>query len=151
MPNDTRNWKYNILLLSCWEIKNMHDRCGVHMKKQFLAILMSILCLVGCGEQKGQNIETIRDEKEVLVLAVFDENPEVNKQVELFNQNNNTYKIEIQKYGRAAWTEDDGIARLQREIISGEGPDIIDFGWDYTTSDITGRNAEGRKLCIKEK
>ncbi len=112
------------------------------MKKKFLVILMSILCLVGCGAKKEHTIEYTEDEKEVLILATFDENPEVNKQVELFNQNNDTYKIEIQKYGRAAWTEDDGISRLQREIISGEGPDIIDFGWDYTTSDIAGKYTE---------
>lgn len=26
--------------------------------------------------------------------------------------------------------------------MSGEGPDLIDFGWDYTTSDIVGKYTE---------
>ena len=112
------------------------------MKKRLLVILMSVLCLAGCGRQKEQSDERAVDEKTTLTLAIFDENPEVNKQVERFNQSNDIYKIEIKKYGRASWTEDDGIARLQREIISGEGPDIIDFGWDYSTSDIAGKYTE---------
>lgn len=112
------------------------------MKKRLLVILMLVLCLVGCGAQKEQSSEITEDGRTTLVLAIFDENPDVNKQVELFNQSNDTYKIEIQKYGRASWSEEDGVSKLQREIISGEGPDIIDFGWDYSTSDIAGKYTE---------
>lgn len=46
------------------------------------------------------------------------------------------------KYSRSFTGEDDGMQKLQREIISGEGPDIIDFGQNYAKSDVIGKYTE---------
>lgn len=112
------------------------------MKKRILIFILTALFVTGCGARNEQSQETDENGKEVLVIATFEDNPAVNKQVDLFNQNNDTYKIEIKKYERATQSEEDGVAKLQREIMSGKGPDIIDFGAEYTTSDIAGKYTE---------
>lgn len=76
------------------------------------------------------------------MLATFDNNMYLQKQVEKYNQTHDDYRIEIQRYERSEQIEEDGVLKLQREIISGEGPDIIDFGSGYTTSDIVGEYTE---------
>lgn len=116
------------------------------MHKGIIIVLTLILLLTGCGESKKQVTE---DGKEILVLASFGENQKINEQVEAFNQKNKNYKIEIKRYERSEQPEDDGIAQLQREIMSGEGPDIIDFGWGYTVSDIAGKYTEDLLPYIK--
>lgn len=105
------------------------------MKKVIFVLLMVALCLSACSDQKEQG-------PEILVLATFQENPELHRQVDLFNQNHKDYRIEIQNYQRSLQMEEDGIAMLQREIISGRGPDLIDFGAEYATSDILGGYTE---------
>lgn len=93
----------------------------------------------------------------VLVLAVFDQSSYLQKQVELYNQSHEDFRIEIEQYIRSEKPEEDGVLRLQREIVSGNGPDLIDFGGGYTTSDIVGRytenlsaylGEEGRQACF---
>lgn len=112
------------------------------MKKRILLFLLAILFVTGCGAQNKQSQEMNENEKEVLVLATFEENSKITKQVDIFNQNNDTYKIEIKTYERTTQSEEDGVAKLQREIMSGKGPDIINFGVEYTTSDIAGKYTE---------
>lgn len=101
------------------------------MKKIFILLITVMLLFGGCSseEQLGPK---------VLTLAVFEENQSVAEQVVEFNKNNPEYQIEIVEYSRSVVPQEDGRAKLQREIMSGEGPDIIDFGSFYTTSDITG-------------
>ncbi len=82
------------------------------------------------------------DDREPLVIAVFGDSQELSSQAALINQSSKDYRIEIKKYERSHLGEEDGIARLQREIMSGEGPDIINFGAEYTTSDIVGGYTE---------
>lgn len=112
------------------------------MKKVIFLLLMVALCLSACSDQKEQG-------PEILVLATFQENPELHRQVDLFNQNHKDYQIEIQNYQRSLQKEEDGIAMLQREIISGRGPDLIDFGAEYATSDILGGYTENLMPYLK--
>lgn len=104
-----------------------------------LSLVIPALCLSACGIKPGENS---LEEPEVLVLAAFEENGERSRQVELFNETHDDYKIEVQMYERSEKLEEDGRARIQREIISGKGPDLIDFGTGYATSDIVGRYTE---------
>ena len=103
------------------------------------ALAFASVCLAACGANPGGSV---LKEPEVLLLAAFEENGERSRQVELFNETHDDYKIEIQMYERSEKLEEDGRARLQREIISGKGPDMIDFGTGYATSDIVGRYTE---------
>lgn len=105
------------------------------MKKKIAIFLFLVMCLSACGRS------TEDDESQQatnLILATFDNNAYLQKQVELYNQTHDDYQIEIKRYDRSEQLEEDGVLLLQREIISGRGPDIIDFGSGYTTSDIVG-------------
>lgn len=109
------------------------------MFRKVVLLAMMVLCLTGCGVQ-----ENVGNEKEpaILTLAMFEKNSQLREQVALFNQNNTEYQIEIVEYQRSEILEEDGRAKMQREIISGKGPDIIDFGSTYASSDIVGGYTE---------
>lgn len=113
------------------------------MKKKIILLLILALCLTSCGRQetKGQT---------VLILATFQENSELHNQVDLFNQNHKDYRIEVKSYQRSSQSEDDGIAQIQREIIAGSGPDLIDFGDYYSNTDIIGGYTENLLPYLEE-
>ena len=113
------------------------------MKKFFLLCVVLVLLLVGCKNDTEDEVTT-------LTLASFGDNSELSEQVELFNQNHTDYKIEIKQYQRSEHIEEDGIAQLQKEIISGKGPDIINFGMDYSVTDIMGEYTENLYPYITE-
>lgn len=95
------------------------------------------------GEQQvGEQGSMTEDDRTLLVLGVFDDGRELADEISLFNQSSGEYRIEIKKYERSYLGEEDGLARLQREIMTGEGPDIIDFGAGYAVSDIMGGYTE---------
>lgn len=111
------------------------------MKRSFIIFFVAVLLLVSCGS--NDELESDKKQETVtLILAVFDDNTELRRQVEIFNEEHEPYHIEIQKYERSEKPEEDGLLRLQREIASGEGPDVIDYGGYYATSDIVGRYTE---------
>lgn len=128
------------------------------MKRALLALLILVATLAACGRDgEGQEEGRTEGQAEVLVLAAFDQSSYLRRQVELYNQSQDDYRIEIQQYERSEIPEEDGVLRLQREIVSGNGPDLIDFGNGYTTSDIVGKytedlsaylGEEGRKACF---
>lgn len=64
-------------------------------------------------------------EREVLKLAMFAEDADMNQAVAWFNRQSDAYKIEICLYEGLDKT--DGVDRLQADIASGEIPDIIDL------------------------
>lgn len=107
------------------------------MKIKLTILLVLFLCLTGCGKK----VENESQEK-VLILASFDSSTSLKKEVNRFNQENLDYKIEIKEYVRSEHPQEDGILLLQREIVSGEGPDLIDFGRNYAVSDIVGEYTE---------
>lgn len=95
------------------------------------------------GEQQdGESGSTPEDDRTPLVIGVFDDGRDLADAISLFQQRNGAYRIEIKKYERSYLGEEDGLSRLQREIMTGEGPDIIDFGAGYATSDIVGGYTE---------
>lgn len=122
---------------------------GIFRKKQkvFMGALLgallcgTVLCMTACGGTKQPDSQA-GDDVTTLVLAVFEETSKLQEQVASFNERHTDYQIETALYERSEQAEEDGIARLQREIMSGRGPDIIDFGREYATSDIVGRYTE---------
>ena len=105
--------------------------------KKLLLLVVLVLGLTACGkEEEPVNGVTI------LKLAMFQDNPQVREQVLLFNEAHTDYQIEIVEYKRSNNPQEDGVAKLQREIISGDGPDIIDFGTSFSISDIVGEYTE---------
>lgn len=104
------------------------------MKRTIILFLVLSLVLSGCGQQQKES------GKKKLVLASFGTSPELENQVAIFNEGNERYSIEIEQYNR--YEEGDGIDRLQKEIVSGRGPDIINFGREYMITDIVGNYTE---------
>lgn len=119
------------------------------MKRSIVLALGVVLTLTACGNP-GEPEENRAGKVTTLTLAAFGENRKLNEQVALFNERNTQYQIQVEQYERSEQAESDGIARLQREIISGEGPDLIDFGRQYATSDIVGRYTEDLKPYLAE-
>lgn len=107
------------------------------MKKIMLICLIVILLIGGCGVSQEQTEETV-----TLVIASFGDNREIHEQAAIFNENHTDYQIEIRQYFRYEQEEGDGIQKLQREIVSGNGPDIINFGREYSVTDILGEYTE---------
>ena len=107
------------------------------MKKVMLICLTAIWLIGGCGASQGQTKGAV-----TLVIASFGDNEEIHEQADIFNENHTDYQIEIRQYFRYEQEEGDGIQRLQREIVSGNGPDIINFGRAYSVTDILGEYTE---------
>lgn len=107
------------------------------MYKRLLLLIVLLLGLTACGkeEEPVNGVTTLK-------LATFENNAQVREQVLLFNESHTDYQIEIVEYKRSTNAQEDGVAKLQREIISGEGPDIIDYGRSFSTSDIVGEYTE---------
>lgn len=117
------------------------------MKKVFVICMCVMLLLTGCGMwqdegYQGKVAESKEEKAVTLVLATFGNNAELREQVLAFNESHTNYQIEIKEYQRYEQEEGDGIARLQREIVSGNGPDIINFGYGYSVTDILGKYTE---------
>lgn len=117
------------------------------------------MCLTACGGNADNGVTQesaapaqaaygreadngVTQEPTVLVLASFEDSPYLQRRVELYNQTHADYQIEIKRYERSENMEEDGVLLIQREIISGEGPDIIDFGNGYATGDTAGAYTE---------
>ena len=117
------------------------------MKIKLVILFALFICMVACGKKT----EDSQEEKTVMVLATFEGSTILKTQVEQYNQKNADYRIEIKHYERSEDPKEDGILLLQREIVLGEGPDLIDFGNGYTTSDIVGGYTEDLFLYLDEK
>ncbi|MCD7842528.1 MAG: extracellular solute-binding protein [Lachnospiraceae bacterium] len=126
------------------------------MKKSFrimLCIFMLCGLLSGCAVGgESEQVEDVPKEPVTLTLATFSTNPatlsklgaddydpSVLQLVEQFNATHTDYQIEVAYYSHYDDPYLDGIAVIQREIVSGEGPDIIDFGIDYSVVDTVGK------------
>mgnify|MGYP003174579249 FL=1 len=107
-------------------------------KLRLFIILIIAVCLTACGK----NAEEETKNQKVLVLANFDNSEYLREQVKQYNEMQQEYRIEIKQYERSEEVEEDGVLLLQREIAAGKGPDMINFGSGYTTSDIVGGYTE---------
>lgn len=101
------------------------------LKNQFLFFIIMIfsgVLLAGCtgkGNDSGKNLS-----KESITLGILYRNQQISKMVKQFNENNADYEIEVIDYS----TYESGIDRMVYDMISGKGPDIINFGGGYSES-----------------
>lgn len=143
--------KPHFLLYSSWEIENCFDYSTRRnkLKKTITGILIFAFLITSCGFENDKkvekpNVEKLMSESDTttLILATFNEDNDMLKQVELFNQTNEDYQIELKVYERSSDPAEDGLLKIQREIVSGNGPDMIDFGYSYSTSDVVAEYTE---------
>ena len=94
-----------------------------------MAFFTVLFFLTACGRYEDNVSE---DGRTILTLGTISANQDLKKQVETYNQNNSEYLIEIKTYGDQAVAGADAVSMIQMEIATGEGPDIIDFGYLYS-------------------
>lgn len=112
------------------------------MKRLLCICLVICFTCCGCKEQLKSEKNLEKQETVTLTLATFEENPELMEQVVAFNEKNSAYQIEVKLYTYYEQTIGDGVDKLKREVVSGNGPDIINFGSTYSISDILGEYTE---------
>ena len=99
-------------------------------KKGIIVVLFAVsIFLTACSDITDNDS---KGERTVLTLGTDSANQELRKQVEIFNQQNSAYLIEIKTYGNMAVAGTDAVDLMQMEIAAGKGPDIIDFGYLYS-------------------
>ena len=110
------------------------------MKKISLMLLTFLAsALMACGRYEGENTRT---DGVILELAVLEKNRELQKQVENFNNSQKEVSIVINEYESIQLEGEDGLSLIKREIAMGKGPDIIDFGTNYSKSAIVDEYTE---------
>ena len=121
------------------------------MKKTVLlaALAVTAMALSGCGDKK--DVAHASEGRTKLTIAVIDDDYNLEDYISEFNSSQNKYYVEKsgEEYCRSYGDEDeeeepmeDGIIKLQRQVVCGEGPDIIDFGTGFNTGDIVGEYTE---------
>ena len=99
-------------------------------KKGIIVVLFAVsIFLTACGDITSNDLE---GERTVLTLGTVSANQDLREQVEIFNQQNSAYLIEIKTYGDMTVAGTDAVDLMQMEIAAGKGPDIIDFGYLYS-------------------
>ncbi|MCD8327331.1 MAG: ABC transporter substrate-binding protein [Lachnospiraceae bacterium] len=68
--------------------------------------------------------------------------PSLDEPIQQFQEEHEGYQVVLTAYQRSAEAEEDELALLQREIVSGEGPDVILFFGGYDMTDIVGGYTE---------
>lgn len=108
------------------------------MKKQILWILL-ILCLslTGCNAKSSSATET-----KTLTLAVFESEFQLSRSrllqwVNLYNENHSDIIIEIVNYLDNYSDPFEALNQIKIEISAGKGPDMINFGGQYSPLDAS--------------
>lgn len=103
----------------------------------------ALVLLGGCGRKTGSSDSAEqKEDKEILVLATFNGSEELTAQVEIFNETHEDFAIEIKEYGYSVLTGEDTLDAVRREIATGKGPDIINFGTEFTGNALEGNYTE---------
>lgn len=108
------------------------------MKKHIVWIML-ILCFsfTGCNAKSSTATET-----KTLTLAVFESESQLSRSkllqwVNLYNENHSDLKIEIVNYLDNYSDPFEALNQIKIEISAGKGPDIINFGGNYSPIDAS--------------
>jgi len=111
------------------------------MKKSSMKILMVVSMVLLFCTACGRGVEECETRK-TLTIAILEENRELSKQAEIFNQTHENIKVCLKQYKEEMLEGDDSLSPIRREIAAGGGPDIIYYGIEYKTSAILGEYTE---------
>ncbi len=84
---------------------------------------------IGAGDRQGDDMT---GGTTTLILGTAYVNSSLRKQVDNFNRQNTGFFIEIKEYGGELIEGSSAVDLMQMEISAGKGPDIIDFGYQYS-------------------
>lgn len=88
----------------------------------FMAVLLFTLILTACGRKNG---ETVNETQMTLVYATMYLDQEMSAWIAEYNLTHENCQIQVREYGRDDFEE--GLMRLNAEIVQGNGPDLIDL------------------------
>lgn len=117
-----------------------------------LILSLSTLFAQGCSDSnkpeavnKPETVnksEAVKQSETVHIKVVaFDGNSDLVDMANRYNESHDDVEIEVEfrsRYEDLENLSENGVDRLKREIATGKGPDIIDFGPFYTPADILG-------------
>lgn len=104
-------------------------------RTSFIAVIfIMVMLMAACGDRAGK--ETANT-KAVLTLGTVSSSASLKKQVDAFNKNNAHIRIEIKEYEETNIDGNDAIDMIQMEIAAGKGPDIVDFGYQYSPYSVS--------------
>ncbi|MDR0220690.1 MAG: extracellular solute-binding protein [Lachnospiraceae bacterium] len=102
------------------------------MKKCFLTALIIFSLAFGACTVPSEDARMT-----TLTLATFERNRELDNWVSYFNSTHHDIQVEIVNYATESLDPYDAINRLKAEIVSGKGPDLVDFGYYYSPLDAS--------------
>lgn len=108
------------------------------MKKHIFWILL-ILCFPFAGCSAGASAET---ETKTLTMAVFESESQLRRSnllqwINQYNENHSDIKIEIVNYLDQYADLEEALTQIKIEINAGKGPDMINFGRQYSPVDVS--------------
>lgn len=96
-----------------------------------LATAVSLIFLQACSK------DTDFEGEKVIRIATPSYTTELKDVIGTFTKQTG-YRVEVEEYEKEPYLGVDETDRIKAEIIAGNGPDIIDFGYDYSPKDILG-------------
>lgn len=108
------------------------------MKKHIIWILLTLCFLfAGCGMKPSMDAET-----KILTLAVFENKSQLSASkllqwINLYNENHSDVKIEVVNYLDNYSNPFEALKQIKIEISTGKGPDMINFGGQYSPLDAS--------------
>ena len=116
--------------------------------KKSICIILGIITFLGAITGCSKNNVGSTGKTQIVLAMVYANEDMVRKdtlledQVALFNQKHEDCEIVIKNYYRSETLFEDGVNLIEREIVSGEASDIIDYQYEYNKSDIIGQYTE---------
>lgn len=90
------------------------------------------------GDEAGMAAEPAAMDSTVITLGTLEGNYDLNDMASRFHELYPEYRIEVKVYGSGMYGDTDGLNELRMEIVSGAGPDLINFGSQYSSSFAAG-------------
>lgn len=107
--------------------------------KKYMVKTLFILCFLfaGCGTRASADTET-----KILTLAVLENESQLSASkllpwVNLYNENHSDIKIEVVNYLDNYSDPLEALKQIKIEISAGKGPDMINFGRQYSPLDVS--------------
>jgi len=103
----------------------MSERNGMLKKRKkiiIMTVLLSVLVSTACGREKG---ETADGTKATLVYGTMHLDQEMSTWIAEYNLTHEDCRVEVREYGQEGFEE--GLMRLNAEIVQGNGPDLLDL------------------------
>ncbi len=107
--------------------------------KKYITWILLILCFLfnGCGAKPSADTET-----KILTLAVFENESQLAasnllRWINLYNENHSDIKIEVINYLDSYSNPFEALKQIKIEISAGKGPDMINFGSQYSPLDAS--------------